>query len=79
MTSGAAGSVRVRLLDGGSLATADISVIHAGAGSTSFRLYDWCFYIFHEPSNTHLLWDVGISSVGIILGCITALLILGSE
>ncbi|KXJ87808.1 beta-lactamase-like protein [Microdochium bolleyi] len=51
--------VRVQLLDGGSFSTSTSHLLHAGAAPDSFRLYDWCFYIYHEPSNRHVLWDLG--------------------
>ncbi|KAJ3546556.1 hypothetical protein NM208_g1940 [Fusarium decemcellulare] len=54
------GSVHVRLLDGGSF-TANYDVLHADVPSTPFRCYSWAFYIHHEPSGRHILWDVGLS------------------
>ncbi|KAF2815575.1 uncharacterized protein BDZ99DRAFT_567401 [Mytilinidion resinicola] len=55
-------TVRVNLLDGGSFSTADMSKLHANAEPNLFRLYDWCFHVFHPGSGRHILWDVGISS-----------------
>jgi len=57
------GVVEVDLLDGGSLSTAMLSFVIAGAENTTARLYDWCFHIHHLSSGRHILWDVGISSV----------------
>ncbi|OAL42547.1 Metallo-hydrolase/oxidoreductase [Pyrenochaeta sp. DS3sAY3a] len=54
--------VQLHLLDGGSLSTADISMLHANAGRNSFRMYDWCFLVVHKPLGRRVLWDVGISS-----------------
>lgn len=51
--------VRVNLIDGGSFSTSTSHLLHAGALPDSFRLYDWCFYIYHEPSNRHVMWDLG--------------------
>ncbi|KAM5357687.1 hypothetical protein ACJZ2D_016015 [Fusarium nematophilum] len=55
------GSVQVQLLDGGSF-TANYDMLHAGAPSTPFRCYSWAFYIYHEPSGRHVLWDAGLSA-----------------
>ncbi|KAM5370225.1 hypothetical protein ACJZ2D_008628 [Fusarium nematophilum] len=59
---GTPAGVKVHLLDGGSLSTATLSILHADAGQDKFRLYDWCFCIFHEPSRQHVLWDLGCAT-----------------
>lgn len=56
------GHVAVQLLDGGSF-TANLDVVHAGSLSVPYRCYSWVFYIYHEPSDRHIIWDVGISAV----------------
>ncbi|KAH7242855.1 beta-lactamase-like protein [Fusarium solani] len=53
--------VQVHLLDGGSFSTATLSFLHHGAPPELFRLYDWCFLIFHRPSGRYVLWDLGCS------------------
>lgn len=56
-------SVNVHLLDGGSF-IADASKFHAEAAAETLRMYDWCFYIHDPESGSHILWDLGLSSVG---------------
>ncbi|KAF2462455.1 beta-lactamase-like protein [Lineolata rhizophorae] len=57
-----AGSVQVHLLDGGSLSTADEMAMHEGAQSKVFRMYNWCFHVYHPGSGRHIMWDLGNSS-----------------
>lgn len=57
------GVVQVSLLDGGSLATATLNLLHADAAPTQFRMYNWCFLISHPRSGRHILWDLGCSHV----------------
>jgi hypothetical protein len=54
----------VHALDGGSF-IADWSVVHAGADSSPFRLYNWAFHIHDIKTDRHILWDAGISSVSL--------------
>ncbi|KAH7000691.1 beta-lactamase-like protein [Ilyonectria destructans] len=61
-----AGEVQVHLLDGGSFSTATLSFLHANVGPDKFRLYDWCFLIFHRPSGRYVLWDLGCSNDNLI-------------
>lgn len=58
------GVVQVSLLDGGSLATATLDLLHADAAPTQFRMYNWCFLISHPESGRRILWDLGCSHVG---------------
>lgn len=57
------GVVQLSLLDGGSFSTATLNLLHADAGPTPFRMYNWCFLIRHLPSGRHVLWDLGCSNV----------------
>lgn len=62
-----ASEVQVHLLDGGSFSSATLSFIHANVSPDKFRLYDWCFLIFHRPSGRYVLWDLGCSDVGYLV------------
>lgn len=55
--------VNLQLLNGGSF-TASTSIVHAGVEDKKFRMYNWAFYVNHPTSDRHLLWDVGMTSVG---------------
>ncbi|KAH6971072.1 beta-lactamase-like protein [Ilyonectria sp. MPI-CAGE-AT-0026] len=55
------GHVTVKLLDGGSF-TANLNVLHQGSASVPYRCHSWAFFIHHEPSGRHILWDVGLSA-----------------
>ncbi|WAO95250.1 Lactamase-B domain-containing protein [Fusarium falciforme] len=59
---GASGEVQVVLLDGGGFTTTDDTKIHADGHSRPYYLYDWCFYLYHKPTGSRVLWDLGISN-----------------
>lgn len=58
--------VKVNLLDGGSFSTSTSHLLHEGSAPDAVRLYDWCFHIYHESSNRHVLWDLGCTQVSFI-------------
>ncbi|PVI02246.1 Metallo-hydrolase/oxidoreductase [Periconia macrospinosa] len=49
--------VELALLDGGSF-IAESRKIHAGVENTTFRMYNWAFYIRNR--GRHVLWDLGL-------------------
>jgi hypothetical protein len=53
---------------------AEYHKLHAGAGQIRFRMYNWAFFVRHEKTGRHLLWDLGMAPVSIF----DAYLILGS-
>lgn len=59
----ATGDVQVHLLDGGSLSTATLNLLHAEADPERFRMYNWCFLIEHKRLRRRVLWDLGCSHV----------------
>lgn len=44
--------------------TAECHKIHAGEPADRFRLYNWAFYVYHPTSQRHIIWDLGLTSVG---------------
>lgn len=45
--------------------TAECHKIHAGQPEDTFRLYNWDFYVYHPTSQRHIIWDLGLTSVGL--------------
>lgn len=55
--------VSLSLLDGGSF-IASYDKLHAGATEDDkFRLYIWAFYLYHPATDTHAVFDLGLSNV----------------
>lgn len=57
--------VHVQLLNGGSM-TAECHKIHADEQADKFRLYNWAFYIYHPLFQRRIIWDLGLTSVGLL-------------
>lgn len=57
--------VQVDLLNAGSM-EAEYHKLHAGAGQIRFRMYNWAFFVRHEKTGRHLLWDLGMAPVSIL-------------
>lgn len=59
------GHVKLTLLDGGSF-IAHTAVLHdAAPADDTFRMYIWAFHVYHPSSDTHAVFDLGISSVNL--------------
>lgn len=56
--------VQVDLLNAGSM-EAEYHKLHAGADQIRFRMYNWAFFVRHEKTGRHLLWDLGMAPVSI--------------
>ena len=54
--------VKLQLLDGGSF-TASTGKLHAGVKDEEFRMYNWAFYVHNPATKSHVLWDLGMTSV----------------
>lgn len=46
--------------------TAECHKIHADEQADKFRLYNWAFYIYHPLFQRRIIWDLGLTSVGLL-------------